>query len=207
MKFLLIFLFAFCYLVSFSQCENNLIKNGSFELDSVGTNITGQYWDNIGTPDIDNANDSFPNIGGNTVWSDVIINSCDGGNWQNISGIVSLSGNITLEAISQKIQLDNSTPHSLEFEFTAQSITPSFPGKGFAAIDVFIDNSLFFTTPIDSTLFTWEKYSVTFIPKSDEILIEFKINPSLSIEQGKTKYIAIDGVCLTPIKTGMFCEP
>lgn len=201
---LFLFLNTYCML---SQCSDNLIKNGSFELDSVGSNITGQYWINSGTPDIDNASDNYPNIGGNTVWSDVIINSCDGGNWQNISGIVSLSGNVTLEAIAQEVQLINSVPHLLEFEFTAQSITPSFPGDGYAAIDVYVNNSLLFTTPIDSTLFTWEKYNVTFTPTSDEILIQFKINPSLSIEQGKTKYVAIDGVCLTPIKTGMFCEP
>ncbi len=191
-----------------SQCPGNLIKNGSFELDSVGEGVTGMFWYSNSSPDIDNALDSFANIGVNTVWSDSIISSSNGGNWQNIGGIVTLVvGNTEIECLGQRVTLKESVPHILEFEFTAQNIFPSFPGNAFAAIDVFIDDSLIYTTKVDTTLFTWENVSVTFTPEKSVINIEFKVNLFNPLEPGKAKYVAIDGVCLKPVETGMFCDP
>ena len=182
--------------------------NGSFELDSIGENITGMYWKSELSPDIDNGLDQFPNVGNSSVmWSDSVLRSNDGGNWQNLSGFVTLNGVATLESIGQQVELQLSTPHELIFEFTAQNTKPSFPGLGYAAIDVFIDGELEYTTNVDSTLFTWEKVNFIFTPKKRTIFIQFKINPVLAFEPGKEKYIAIDGVCLRPISMGVFCDP
>ena len=143
-----------------SQCEGNLVQNGSFELDSVGENITGRHWIaiqdefNNNSPDIDNADDEFPVIGNNTVWSDTIRSSCNGGNWQNIASITSFSGQTTSESISQEIEFKLCLPHIFEFEFTAQDIKPDFPGRADAAIDVYMDDKLVHTTEVDSSLFT-----------------------------------------------------
>lgn len=190
-----------------SQCESNLIKNGSFELDSIGEGVTGMFWYSNQSPDLDNASDNFPNLSTFAIWSDTVISSNDGGNWQNIGGLLTQGGNTVNECLNQRVKLNKSVPHVLNFEFTAQDIIPSARRDAYASINVFIDNELIYTTEIDSTLFSWENASVTFTPKHDEIDIGFKINLYNPAEPGKAKYVAIDGVCLRPIEMNMFCDP
>lgn len=189
-----------------SQSKNNLIRNGSFEIDSIGQSVSVQFWESVsGTPDIDNAKDAF-SVSGN-LWSGVVVSSIDGGNWVNIGGTIPLSGLKAFESIGQVVELSQSIPHKIEFEYTSQSIKPALSDSGYSAIDVYVNYELVYTTPIDSTLFTWNKSSFTFIPQKKINFIQFQINSDLAIEPGRNKYVAIDGVCVMPIKASMFCEP
>lgn len=202
----------------YSQCEGNLIKNGSFELDSVGEGVFGKYWvsgirPDINSPDIENANDEFTIIGNpGSTWSDTIRSSCDGGNWQNIASTFSPTINyFQTESFGQEIILNASVPHILEFEFTAQGIGSNSVGKNhwdYAAIDVFIDYKLVHTTQVDSTFFTWEKSEFLFTPSKKNIFLHFQINP-INYRDSilHRKYVAIDGICVKPVEMGMFCEP
>jgi hypothetical protein len=189
------------------QCDNNLILNGSFELDSIGEAITAQYWISVeGTPDLDNANDNRPQIG-NRNWDGQVLSSSDGGNWQNIAYRVNVSGVQQFEIIGQEVTFEKCIPHILEFEFTSQIIETSQTRNGHSAVDVYLDNLLIHTTELDTTVFTWENVKIKFTPVRKESRLEFHINPNLNFEGANIiKYIAIDGVCLRPIPMGMFCK-
>lgn len=201
----LLFVLVFFHCLSLhAQCDNNLIKNGSFELDSIGSPKFATFWDfRSGSSDIENADDDFSELG--LEWGQTPLSSNDGGNWCNI-GHFDNNGDPKNEIVGQTVFLTSSLPHRLEFEFTAQIMgTDQFDLTGYAAIDVFINGELIYTTPLDTTLFTWEKVSITFIPNQNENLIHFRINPDIEVE--RVRYVAIDGVCLRPVRTGMFCEP
>lgn len=207
-KLINIILGIICPFFVFSQCANNLIKNSSFELDSIGENQVGSHWIAVlGSPDIDNALDEFPPIGSNTTWTDTVLSSSDGGNWQNIAGHTSFDSFQSFESVGQEVVLQNSIPHILEFEFTAQDFGPSIMRSAHAAIDVFINNDKVYTSHLDTVLFVWEKVEFSFTPKSKKILIRFMVNPDLDVALGKTKYVAIDGVCLRATRMSMFCDP
>jgi len=192
-----------------SQCERSIIKNGSFELDSVGAGITGKYWTSIiGSPDIENAGDDIYTPNSNLSWSDEVLNSSNGGNWQIIGLLVSYDGEYSYESFGQEIHFKRCIPHTLEFEFTALNFRQNIRGNGFLAIDVFINDDLIHTTEVDSTLFTFEPISVTFTPKTKVGTISFRINQELNYEPYPAfKFAAIDGICIRPNVMEMFCKP
>lgn len=193
---------------SFCQCNNNIIKNGSFELDSIGEAITSQFWyAPIGSPDLDNADDDWPQIN-DQKWDGQVLESEDGGNWQNISYIDLNFGLEVFEGLGQRVTFEKCIPHILEFEFTSQIIETFRTRNGHSAVDVYLDNRLLHTTNIDTSVFTWEKVQIIFTPTNKSAKLEFYVNSSLNYEGIRIlKYVGIDGVCLRPVKMGMFCEP
>ena len=178
-------------LISFSlnsQCKGNLIRNSGFELDTVSGSTTGKFWKAVdGTPDLDNSLDSFPSLGGGT-WNQFPIDpSPNRGNWQNIGltlatadTILNSQGDTVLiitadtlrESFGQHIRLQSSLPHILEFEYTAQIVGENRTNRSWhAAVDVLIDGKTVYTSPIDTTVFTWESASFEFIPVKQDIFI------------------------------------
>lgn len=205
-SFILIILFL-QYLPYYTQCPNNLIKNGSFELDSVGEAITGMFWTTLdGTPDIEDAADSnLPN--GATYDFGEPKSSDDGGNWQILGSYFPESQNQdTLnESIGQIIKLERSIPHQLSFEYVSMAFLDSGIEGWYGAIDVFINGELYFTTDISSSLYNFETAFFVFTPTVQDILLEFRI--SKTVNPTTLKIMGIDGICLKPITTGFFCEP
>jgi hypothetical protein len=204
----------------YGQCPNNLIRNPGFENDNVGIDITGQYWETInGDPDIDNARDSLATFGS---WNQFPIDSSEnGGNWQNIDltlimdniiinprtgdTINVVQADTLIESFGQRIHLNPSMPHIIEFEYTAQIFGSNPSGRTWhAAVDVLIDEEIRFTTELDTTVFTWEKASFVFVPTKQNLLISFQLNPHLNPEA--FRYVAIDGVCVRPIQFEGNCE-
>lgn len=186
-----------------SQCNENIILNPNFEKDSIeGRSITGIDWTTLrGTPDLENANDS---ISGTGIWFTFPIpESTNGGNWQNIA--FNVIGIDTIdERVGQNINFNSLIPHRLSFEFAAQVPSRVLINSSYhASVDVLVNEELIFTTEIDTTLFTWEKTSFIFTPKTKETLLEFRINTSGRTER---KYVALDGFCLKPLHLIDFCE-
>jgi len=193
--------------ICFAQCPNNLIKNGSFELDTVGEAITGKFWTTIeGTPDIeDTADSNLPN--GATYDFGEPKSSNDGGNWQILGSYFPESQNQdTLnESIGQIIKLERSIPHKLSFEYVSMAFLDSGIEGWYGAIDVFINGELVFTTDISSSLYNFETAFFTFTPTVQDIILEFRT--SKTVNPTTLKIMGIDGVCLRPVTTGFFCEP
>jgi hypothetical protein len=189
-----------------SQCQGNLIKNGSFELDSVGEAITGTSWETFrGTPDIDNDQDSLTGFGA-TYDFGFPQSSSDGGNWQGIVYNLAFGASDTFpESFGQSFTFNKSIPHIISFEFASQAFIQIPKEEWYAAVDVLINNELVYTTALDTTLYTFEKVSFPFVPQEQNVTIGFRINPTLNLSV--FKLIAIDGVCIRPIAQGRFCEP
>lgn len=207
-KVLLIFLvYLFQNQLYYTQCPENLIKNGSFELDTVGENITAMHWETLeGTPDIENADDlELPN--GATYDFGIPESSKDGNNWQLLRSFFPESQNQdTLnESIGQSITFSTSVPHELSFEYASMAFTPTSIDQWLGAIDVLIDGEIIFTTDTNFELYTFEKAFLTFTPDTKNILLEFRTS---KVKNPATlKIMGIDGICLKPITTGFFCEP
>ncbi len=157
------------------------MTNGSFT-SLEGANVTAPGWiTGSSTPDI---NDAFGplNTTDGYLWTGTPISSSDGGTWQNL-----FSG----ESVQQTVNVSIGQCYTLFFEYAAQGITNSeIPYDGPVGVDVFIDGVLEYSTPDDSTQYTWESAYYTFIPTNSSITITFK--PS------KLQYIGIDGACLLP---------
>jgi hypothetical protein len=201
--------FALLLIINFSansQCQGNLIKNGSFELDTVSDAVTATFWGAInGTPDIDNDQDSLTGFGSRYVYG-LPQSSFDGGNWQSIIFNSSPGVFDTLpESFGQPINFIRPIPHVISFEFAAQAFRSIPLEDWFASIDVLINNEVVYTTAIDSTLYSFEKVSFFYVPEEKNVIIGFRINPILN--RSFYKLVAIDGVCVRPIAQGRFCEP
>lgn len=154
---------------------------------------------------MDNSIDNFSVTG--LPWYENIIESNNGGKWQNITAVM-IGDSIFIESFGQKINIERSIPHKIYFEFTSQKFAFTREDQDwYAAVDVLLNNNLIYTTPIDSTRFSWETHEIIFIPNQKEIEISFRINvDNFNSVDGTQKYVGIDGVQLCPIKTGMFCE-
>jgi len=169
-----------------SQCEENIIANGSFN-DSLGYNVTAAGWfadlDPSHTPDINDDSGTLYTTSSSYNWIGVPVPSLNGGSWQNIFGP---------EIIYQVVDLDSTKTYSLCFEYAAQGISiPNNPNLTFedpVGVEIFINNSLLSTTPLDSTLYTWESICFEFTPLVTENQIMFKATSD--------NYLAIDGACL-----------
>jgi Protein of unknown function (DUF642) len=161
-------------------CPNNLIVNGSFN--SVeGMTITAPGWVGYLTPDINDENGPLNTTPGYT-WTGTPLASSDDSTWQNLFGG---------ESIEQTVTVTPGQAYTLCFEYAAQgiSIGSSNNFSNPAGVAVAINNMQAFTTPHDSSQFTWETACFTFTPNTSTVNVAF--TPTT------TQYIGIDGVCLT----------
>ena len=181
-KKLLVFVylvFCFNHFVLFSQCDQNLIINGSFD-GPVGWSTNADGWTSSGDPDLHTTSTS---LFGDLDWSQNPINSKNGGTWQNISTVS--------ESLNQNLTLVPGQRYFLQFEFTSHGLIrdqeePVF--QELTGVIVTIGNQVF-ETAIDSTAFTWESTCISFIAEDVVSLLTFEG----SAAQG---YLGLDGVCL-----------
>ena len=194
-KLLLTFIVAFTVTVAHSQtaqspaihteCVNNLLINGSFS-SIEGVAVTAPGWIGSSSPDINDENGPLNTTSG-YIWTGVPLASPDDSTWQNIFGI---------ESIEQTVNIISGQPYTLCFEYAAQGISAgSLTFNGPVGLDVYINSVLSFTTPVDTSQFTWETACYTFTPSSSTVTIKF--TPTYQ------QYIGIDGACLKQDVTGI----
>lgn len=176
---------------SSGQCPGNLISNGSFN-GPKGEAVISPGWTGQSTPDTNDENGPLMTTPGYT-WTGTPQASSDGGTWQNMFSNV--------EYIEQTLNLTVGESYLLTFEYTAQGIQVdnimSFTDP--VGFDIYFDNSLVNSTPLDATPFTWETYSYTFTATQSTVVL--KLSPNV------TAYAAVDGICLIPDPEPPVTEP
>ncbi|MBP6456836.1 MAG: T9SS type A sorting domain-containing protein [Chitinophagaceae bacterium] len=182
MKKVIIFSFFFLSITfTYGQsidCSNNLIINGSFN-SFKGQDVTATPWQDTLTPDINDENGFLQTTLGYN-WTGIPIASNDDSTWQNLFGA---------EYISQSVNVITGQPYKICFEYAAQGIVSgSLIFNDPVGIKLYINNVLEFSTPLDSSQYTWEKACYSFIANTSSVEILFL--PS------SQQYIGIDGVCL-----------
>jgi hypothetical protein len=185
---LIITFLAFTTIVN-AQCPNNLLINGSFS-SIKGEFVIAPGWVNGGsTPDINDENGPL-NTSETYTWTGVPLASPNDSTWQNIFGS---------ESVEQTVNVISGQSYTLCFEYAAQGIN-SDSGTSLTFIDpvgldIFIDDTLSFTTPLDTSQYTWETACYTFTTTTSTVKIRFAPTDY--------QYIGIDGACLTLDITGI----
>jgi hypothetical protein len=167
------------------QCLDNKLVNGSFDGDLGGNNLApGWKTSDPYSPDINDANGQLNTSSSTYIWIGEVVSSSNGGTWQNIFGP---------EVIIQKVSLEMDKVYSLCFEYSAQGITntvdPSLTFDDPVGVEIYINNNLISTSPLDMTQYSWEEYCIEFTAVETENEIKFR--PS------DNSYLGIDGACLT----------
>lgn len=180
----LTYIFHLCLLPLFSigQCSNNIIYNGSFELDSTGSGVVSQGWEGYVDPDLHSIDSQKPSS--QWEWTGNLSLSSQGGNWQNLGGI---------ESISQEVTLQKGLRYLVSFEFVNQPITSDIwetTTVDTAEIVVFINGNLAHRTGYDLSPYSWETSCFSFVADSTQSLVTFTTNGFLNT------YVALDNICI-----------
>ena len=155
-----------------SQCFGNLFINGSFS-DTVGKAIIAPGWNGTGTPDVNDVSGLLFTTSGYT-WTGTPISSANGGTWQNLFS--------SAESVQQTINVIPNKLYSLSFEYAAQGIhsdTIIFYDNP-VGINTYIDGVLSFTTPDDTTQYTWE--SANYIFSTSNSVVTIKFSPTQTVQ-------------------------
>lgn len=165
----------------YAQCTGNLLNNGSFT-SSVGVGVTAPGWFGTVSPDINDAS-GFLNTSPCYSWTGTPLVSSDSGTWQNLYGP---------ETVAQNINVSPGQSYILCFEYAAQGIEcgASFTFDDPVGVRIYLNGVLSFSTPDDTTQYTWETACFSFTPMSSPLNIKF--------EPTQTQYVGIDGACLIP---------
>ncbi|MEM9547972.1 MAG: T9SS type A sorting domain-containing protein [Bacteroidota bacterium] len=178
---LLLFLTFFIQLnYAYSQCEENLLLNGSFT-SLTGKSTVAPSWNGNITPDVNDASGFLNTSSDQYNWTGEIISSPNGGTWQNIFGP---------ESVYQSVVLEMGASYQLCIEYAAQGISanPELTFNQPVGIRFIINDSTYHTSPKDSTQFTWERACIQFNAIDTLNKIEFQPNDD--------QYLGIDGACL-----------
>jgi len=183
MKKLLTLLVTIASINGYSQCENNLLTNGSFDGTPGNSTMAPGWTASNSTPDLNDDSGTLNCTPGYT-WSGTVQASSDGGSWQNI---------VTTESFMQTVTASQGSIYTLCFEYALQGI---FSGAQYYedpnSLNILINGTILDSTDVDSTLNTWESACYTFQAPSDVVEIKFELNnPAL------LSYMAVDGACLT----------
>ena len=181
-----------------SQCQNNLLENGSFN-SSLGSDTAATGWIiKDGSPDV-NSMDSLSIL---NLWGSNPVESRDGGTWQSLAGDT-LIGRYT-ETLCQTITLDDAMPLDLSFEYASHRLLHPHvrDWKGFIRVEV--NGTIVYETSITPELDIWYEAKVRIAPPDREMELCFT-GDSDFINTGFI-YMGIDGVCLERIKASMFCK-
>lgn len=168
-----------------SQCIGNLIVNGSFTA-PLGEDVHAHGWNVGSTPDVNNAEGKLYTSTGYS-WIDKPHASKNGGTWQNLYN--------QREYMEQTLDLKIGEIYTLRFEYAAQGIEASamrFAGP--IGINVYVNNDLVFTSPMDFTQYTWENTCYSF--KATTVVNTIRLSAS------GDQYVGLDGICLVK---GDFC--
>ena len=184
-------LILFLPIISLAQCDGNILLNGDFESDTIGSRVTGIYWDATFDPDINglmSPNPDGPN--GSWDWNGSLIPSSYGVQWQNMFGP---------ETISQSVQVQTGKRYLLSFEFANQQIffntSDNVISSDTVSIVVSINGIPSFESINAYDLFVWQSACYSFIIQEDSVTITFEVNTPGGIDR-KDGYIGIDNICL-----------
>lgn len=189
--------FSLClFLLSFSittqaqvTCEQvTVITNGSFD-GNVGSNVTASGWDSTSSPDLNDHLTPVQTTSG-YFWTAEPEASFNGGTWQNLFGV---------ETISQTLELEIGQWYDLRFHYAAQGIESG--GLQFidpVGVNVEMNGAIVYSAPDDQTQFTWEPVSFEFQATEETVVLTF--SPT------QEQYVGIDGVCMMPIDEPMSVE-
>lgn len=167
-------------------CEQvTLVTNGSFD-GTIGPSVTAAGWDGDSSPDLNDHLNSVQTTSGYN-WVGQPEESFDGGTWQNLFGI---------ESISQTLDLEIGQWYDLRFHYAAQGIVSG--GVEFSSpvgVTVSLNGLSVYTAPDDETQYTWEPVNLEFQATEETVVLTF--SPT------QDEYLGIDGVCLMPISNPM----
>ncbi len=181
--FLLLLSFFFFGMTASAQvtcAQATLITNGSFD-GSIGVDVTAPGWTSLSTPDLNdhlNPVQTTPSY----TWTGTPLESADGGTWQNVYGV---------ETISQSIECTIGSWYELKYEYAAQGISaPGIDLVGPFGVLVSFNGVQEFFSPADETQYTWETESYIFQATESTIEITFQASAD--------QYLGLDGVCVIP---------
>lgn len=180
-----IILLILCH-ASYSQCDNNLLTNGSFT-NEEGSIMPAPGWSFSGSPDTNDEIGLLNTTIGYT-WVGTPLASPSGGTWQNI---------FRIETIFQDVELSEGQVYTLCFDYAAQGIV-SPNGNLFidpVGVDVYIDGILSYVSDLDTTQYTWESTCFNFTAANSNTSIKFAVSDETEA------YLALDGACLTVAST------
>ena len=171
-------LFFIC-IIHLSFAQVNIFKNGSFN-GLVGEDQHGEGWNTGSSPDLNDTSGILHTSTGYS-WIKKPTPSVDGGTWQNLYSY--------REFLEQRVTVEPGKTYTILLEYAAQGISAgTYKYDQPVGIDIYIDEELKFSTPVDKTPYTWESACFQFTPKLNSVIIRF----SASAEQ----YVGIDGVKL-----------
>ncbi|MDG1781348.1 MAG: T9SS type A sorting domain-containing protein [Flavobacteriales bacterium] len=183
---LAIVLFSSTFMIAQVTCEQvTLVTNGSFD-GTIGPSVTAAGWDGDSSPDLNDHLNSVQTTSGYN-WVGQPEESFDGGTWQNLFGI---------ESISQTLDLEIGQWYDLRFHYAAQGIVSG--GVEFSSpvgVTVSLNGLSVYTAPDDETQYTWEPVNLEFQATEETVVLTF--SPT------QDEYLGIDGVCLMPISNPM----
>ncbi len=181
---ILTFLLLICFQqILIAQCPDNLLDNGDME-GVLGENSLAFDWSTDpyygSTPDLNDASGQL-NTSPGYNWIGTILASSNDGSWQNL---------FQNESIYQNVILEIGAEYSLCFEFASQGIESS--GILFddpIGVIFYLNNTLAYSTPLDTTPYSWETscYIFTATQAFNNILFTTDVYA----------YVGIDGVCLS----------
>jgi len=178
-KFLFVSQFLVFSIIALSQCSNNLIENGDFELDNeTGWRVTGTGWESFADPDLHNIQSPIPII--NWIWEEPPIESTQGGNWQNLFGG---------EIIWQTINLIPGTRYRISFEMANFKIRREQSGEittDSSSVEIQFGFEPQFDSEIVSSLNTWRDVCYSFVAEEENIVLRFR--------NSTTSYVALDNI-------------
>ena len=190
MKFILYLLLLPIFCVA--QCDGNLLLNGDFESDSIGSRVTGAHWIERGNPDLNGLLSSNPN-GPNPSWNwngDLIAPSI-GVQWQNITAT---------ETITQVVNTVIGKRYLLSLEYANQQITSEQSGNNTSDagnVTININGIPSYESARTQDLFVWNFLCHSFIAEADSISITIGTSGA---------YLGIDNICLVEDSTFIVLE-
>jgi hypothetical protein len=183
-----------------SQCSGNKLVNGSLTGPKGAVTIAPGWQTEAPTPDLNDAFGPLQTSPG-FRWVGTPVPSPDGGTWQNV-----FSG----EAFAQTVTVVSGEPYKVSFFYASQGITERHPDSlltgggshfvGPISIGVLNYSISLFSTPLDTSQYSWESASFVFTPTSSSVKLVFVCQ--------NTGYGAVDGVCLQRVaETGLADDP
>jgi gliding motility-associated-like protein len=177
MKKNICFLMMMLPFIALAQCPNNVVTNGSFSGDT-GPTYAADGWTGMNTPDVNDVNSTEPTWG--WMWSGVPVESPDGGTWQNI---------YFTETVRQTIQLEVGMTYHVQFYYAAQGLTSeNYEIIGHVGVEMFLGDEPLFTTPLDTSFYSWEAACFTFTAETT--------TTELILSASTPYYVAVDGLCI-----------
>lgn len=189
-----------------STTSAQIVDNGSFN-GSRGAVTLATDWSTqapppprASTPDLNSATGNLT-TSGTFNWDGTILDSDDGGTFANLFGFTPGLGAPFSENIFQVVDgLSVGQTYNVDFEYALQPITNGNNApmvSGGVVVDLSSSGTSFqmFSSAEDTTPFSWELGSFSFVAPSDTIRVDL----TNFYNSGTTTYVGIDGFSVTAI--------